>query len=135
MPKHNKYRSVVRFICVGVFGTLLQYGIYYLLLELFRRTMPDSKMMTSVAFTCGFLVEMVVNYFLTNYFTFRTRPSWRNAGGFVVGKVINFVVQLVLLNLLLMVISEEISGILAIMLAGIVNYFVLLPFFSANKKS
>jgi riboflavin transporter FmnP len=31
-------------------------------------------------------------------------------------------------------ISEELAGIIAIMLAGVINYFVLLPFFRQQKK-
>lgn len=130
-----KYRYVVRFICVGLFGTLLQYGLYYLFLEIFRRTLPDSNTMASVAFSIGFYIEMIVNYFLTNYYTFHTHPSWKNAGGFVFGRIINYVVQMLLLNALLWFsMSEEWAGIVAIMLAGVLNYFVLLPFFRAKKK-
>ena len=130
-----KYRSAVRFICVGIFGTLLQYGIYYLFLEIFRRTIPDSNTMASVAFTIGFYLEMIVNYFLTSYYTFHTHPSWKNAGGFVFGRVMNYIVQVCILNVLLWLsMSEEWAGIAAIVLAGILNYFVLLPFFRAKKK-
>jgi putative flippase GtrA len=130
MKLNNKYRSMVRFVCVGVFGTLLQYGIYYLFLELFRYSNSDSQTMTSFAFSIGFMVEMVVNYFLTNYYTFHTHPSWKNAGGFLVGRALNYGVQLLFLNILIwLAVSEEVSGILAIILAGIINYFVLLPFF------
>ncbi len=135
MKLSYKYRSMVRFVCVGAFGTLLQYGIYYLFLDIFRRIDSDSQTMTSVAFSIGFLVEMVVNYFLTNYFTFHTRPSWKNAGGFLMGRAINYGVQLLFLNILIwLAVSEEVSGILAIMLAGVVNYFVLLPFFRTKEK-
>lgn len=131
----GKYRSAVRFICVGIFGTLLQYGIYYLFLALFRRTLPDSITMASVAFTIGFYLEMIVNYFLTNYYTFHTHPSWKNAGGFVFGRAVNYIVQMLLLHALLWLsLSEEWAGIVAIILAGILNYFVLLPFFKAKKQ-
>mgnify|MGYP003472860051 FL=1 len=130
-----KYRSVVRFICVGIIGTLLQYGLYYLFLEIFRRALPDSNTMASVAFPIGFYIEMIVNYFLTNYYTFHTHPSWKNAGGFIFGRIINYIVQMLFLNALLWLsMSEEWAGIVAIMLAGVLNYFVLLPFFRAKKK-
>ncbi|MBQ9752521.1 MAG: GtrA family protein [Paludibacteraceae bacterium] len=131
----SKYRSVVRFICVGIIGTLLQYGLYYLFLEIFRRALPDSNTMASVAFSIGFYIEMIVNYFLTNYYTFHTHPSWKNAGGFIFGRIINYIVQMLFLNALLWLsMSEEWAGIVAIMLAGVLNYFVLLPFFRAKKK-
>lgn len=130
----NKYRSAVRFVCVGVLGTLLQYGIYYLFLDIFRESNADSQTMTSVAFSIGFLVEMVVNYLLTNYYTFHTHPSWKNAGGFLVGRAINYGVQILFLNILIWLsMSEEIAGIVAIILAGIINYFMLVPFFRIKE--
>lgn len=130
----NKYRSAVRFVCVGVLGTLLQYGIYYLFLDIFRESNADSQTMTSVAFSIGFLVEMVVNYLLTNYYTFHTHPSWKNAGGFLVGRAINYGVQILFLNIMIWLsMSEEIAGIVAIILAGIINYFMLVPFFRTKE--
>ena len=130
----DKYRSAVRFVCVGVLGTLLQYGIYYLFLDIFRESNADSHTMTSVAFSIGFLVEMVVNYLLTNYYTFHTHPSWKNAGGFLVGRAINYGVQILFLNILIWLsMSEEIAGIVAIILAGIINYFMLVPFFRTKE--
>ena len=131
----DKYRSAVRFVCVGVLGTLLQYGIYYLFLDIFRESNADSQTMTSVAFSIGFLVEMVVNYLLTNYYTFHTHPSWKNAGGFLVGRAINYGVQILFLNILIWLsMSEEVAGIVAIILAGIINYFMLVPFFRTKKE-
>jgi putative flippase GtrA len=48
---------------------------------------------------------------------------------------VNYVIQMLLLNVLIWLhISEEYSGILAIMLAGVINYFVLLPFYKDKKR-
>jgi putative flippase GtrA len=130
-----KYRSAVRFVFVGIFGTGLQYGIYYLLLVLFQRQWPEVGILTSAAFTAGFVIEMVCNYFLTSFYTFKTRPSWKNAGGFLLGRVLNYVIQLLLLNVLLWLhMSEERAGIGAIVLAGVINYFVLRPFYKEKKR-
>jgi putative flippase GtrA len=130
-----KYRSAVRFVLVGAFGTGLQYGVYYLLLGFFQRQWGDIAILTSVAFTTGFVVEMICNYFLTSYYTFRVAPSLKNIGGFLVGRSLNYVIQLLFLHILIWLhISEEWAGIIAILLAGVINYFVLLPFFRAKKK-
>ena len=129
-----KYRSAVRFVCVGIIGTGLQYGIYYMLSEFFHREWPDVAIMTSVAFTIGFVIELVYNYILTSYYTFRVRPSMKNAGGFLFGRAINYVIQLFFLNILLWLhISKDLSGFMAIVLAGIINYFVLLPFYREKR--
>ena len=131
-----KYRSAVRFVLVGALGTGIQYGIYYLLLDIFQRHWQDLGILTSVAFTAGFIIEMICNYFITSFYTFKMRPSWKNAGGFLFGRAINYVLQMLLLNVLIWLhISEEYSGILAIMLASVINYFVLLPFYKNKKRN
>jgi putative flippase GtrA len=133
LPK--KYRSAVRFVLVGALGTGLQYGIYYMLLGVFQQHWPEVMILTSLAFTIGFVMEMICNYFLTSFYTFRVRPNWKNAGGFLVGRALNYVIQLILLNCLIWLhMSEEWAGIAAIALAGVINYFVLLPFYKDNKK-
>ena len=129
-----KYRSAARFVLVGALGTGVQYGIYYLLLTVFQRQWPDVGILTSVAFTVGFVAEMVCNYFLTSYYTFRVKPSLKNIGGFLIGRALNYVIQLLFLHMMIWLhVSEEWAGIVAIMLAGVINYFVLLPFFRAKK--
>ncbi len=131
-----KYRSAVRFMFVGAFGTGLQYGIYYLLLDFFQRQWPEVAILTSLAFTIGFVMEMICNYFLTSFYTFKVRPTWKNAGGFLFGRAINYFIQLLLLNILIWLhMSEEWAGLVAIALAGVINYFVLLPFYKDKKKS
>ena len=130
-----KYRSAGRFVLVGAFGTGLQYGIYYLLLNFFQKQWPEVGILTSFAFTIGFVMEMICNYFLTSFYTFKVRPNWKNAGGFLFGRAINYVIQMLLLNALIWLhMSEEFAGILAIALAGIINYFILLPFYKDKKK-
>ena len=134
LPK--KYRSAVRFVLVGALGTGLQYGIYYMLLGVFQQHWPEMMILTSLAFTIGFVMEMICNYFLTSFYTFRVRPNWKNAGGFLVGRALNYVIQLILLNCLIWLhMSEEWAGIAAIALAGVINYFVLLPFYKDNKRN
>ena len=133
LPK--KYRSAVRFVLVGALGTGLQYGIYYLLLGVFQTKWPEVALLTSVAFTAGFMIEMVVNYFLTSFYTFKKTPTWKNAGGFLLGRALNYGIQLLFLNVMIWLhISEEWAGIVAIMLAGVINYFVLRPFYKDKKK-
>ncbi len=131
----EKYRSAVRFVCVGAFGTALQYGVYYLFLSLFERFCPEMSVKVTLAFTLGFGIEMISNYLLTSFYTFRTRPNIKNAGGFLLGRLVNYFIQLGFLHLLIYIgMSEELSGIVAIALAGIINYFVLVPFYGKKKS-
>ncbi|MBQ8831906.1 MAG: GtrA family protein [Paludibacteraceae bacterium] len=130
-----KYRSAVRFVLVGALGTGLQYGIYYVLLGIFQTKWAEDTWLTSVAFTVGFVIEMVYNYLMTSFYTFRVRPTLKNAGGFLFGRALNYVIQLIFLNVLIWLhMSEEWAGIAAIALAGVINYFVLLPFYKDKKR-
>jgi len=130
-----KYRSAVRFVLVGALGTGLQYGIYYVLLGIFQTKWAEDTWLTSVAFTVGFVIEMVYNYLMTSFYTFRVRPTLKNAGGFLFGRTLNYVIQLIFLNVLIWLhMSEEWAGIAAIALAGVINYFVLLPFYKDKKR-
>ena len=133
LPK--KYRSAVRFVLVGASGTALQYGIYYVLLGFFNHYWPSTAILTSVAFTCGFVIEMISNYLLTSFYTFRVKPSLKNASGFVLGRTLNYFIQMLLLHALMWLdMSKEWAGLAAIALAGIINYFVLLPFYKDRKR-
>ena len=133
LPK--KYRSAVRFVLVGAIGTGVQYGIYYILLGVFQYKWPEVGVLTSLAFTIGFVIEMVLNYFMTSFYTFRVRPSLKNAGGFIIGRTLNYFIQIGLLNILIWLhMSEEWAGLTAIALAGVINYFVLLPFYKDKKR-
>lgn len=130
-----KYRSAVRFVLVGTIGTGLQYGIYYLLLGVFQTKWPEVALLTSIAFTAGYVIEMVMNYFLTSFYTFKKTPSWKNAGGFILGRTLNYGIQLLFLNVMIWLhLSEEWAGIVAIMLAGVINYFVIRPFYKDKKN-
>ena len=130
-----KYRSAVRFVLVGALGTGLQYGIYYVLLGIFQTKWAEDTWLTSVAFTVGFVIEMVYNYLMTSFYTFRVRPTLKNAGGFLFGRALNYLIQLIFLNVLIWLhMSEEWAGIAAIALAGVINYFVLLPFYKDKKR-
>lgn len=125
-------RQAVRFTVVGTSGTLIQYGLYWAFLELCALLWPDYTL-TRVAFSLGFLIEMCTNYFLNTWYTFSSRPSMKNAGGFLIGRAVNYVIQLVGLQIFLWLsCSEKLAGLLAIVVAGIINFFVLRPFFKTT---
>ena len=66
------------------------------------------------------------NYLLTTYFTFRQSPTRRNAAGFVASHVLNYFVEIGLLNLFLwMGFSEWVAPILDMAVAAGINFLVL----------
>lgn len=120
-----KYRSAVRFLIIGTIGTAVQYGLYWVLLWVTDRWWPEAALATA-CFTLAYAVEMTMNYFLTTWYTFSSRPSLKNAGGFVSGRVANYFIQIVLLQgFIWLGQTEQVAGILSIVVAGVINYFIV----------
>lgn len=77
---------VVRFGLVGVVNTAVYYGLYLL----FKLVVPYL-----VAHVLAFCLAMVGSYFLSCYFTFRTKPTWRKFLLFPLSNATNFVISTV----------------------------------------
>ncbi|NWF29909.1 GtrA family protein [Streptomyces sp. PKU-EA00015] len=75
--------QIVRFALVGVVNTGTYYGLYLVLLTWLPYV---------AAHVVAFLLSMVGSFFLTSYFTYRTRPTWRKFLLFPLTNATNFVV-------------------------------------------
>ncbi|MGW0556179.1 GtrA family protein [Streptomyces sp. NPDC002926] len=75
--------QMVRFALVGVVNTGTYYGIYLALLTWLPYV---------AAHVIAFALSMVGSFFLTSYFTYRTRPTWRKFLLFPLTNAANFVV-------------------------------------------
>lgn len=124
-------RSAFRFMVIGFSGSLVQTGFFLLAIKLMGN--PEKGMVLYyVAFAIGFLLEMVPNYVFTNWYTFGTRPTLKNAGGFLLARAINLVIQFSLLPLLVYLLptwQDDFLSMLVIFIAGCINYLVCLIFF------
>lgn len=78
--------QVVRFGLVGVVNTGTYYGLYLLV----GRWVPYI-----VAHVLAFALSMVGSFFLTSYFTYRTRPTWKKFLLFPLTNAANFVITTV----------------------------------------
>lgn len=85
-------KEFVRFGVVGVIATALHYGIYYLL---------QSVLNVNVAYTLGYAISFIVNFYLTSYFTFGTAPSWKKLMGMGGAHLVNYLLHIILLNIFL----------------------------------
>ncbi|MFF3244384.1 GtrA family protein [Streptomyces sp. NPDC002870] len=75
--------QLVRFALVGVVNTGTYYGLYLALLTWLPYV---------AAHVVAFALSMVGSFFLTSYFTYRTRPTWRKFLLFPLTNAANFVV-------------------------------------------
>lgn len=119
-----------RYVIVGIIATCIHYGIYALLL------MPDSSLLWSnVAYSTGYIISFIANFYLTSYFTFKTKPSWEKLGGMVGAHVINYGMHILLLNLFILIgISEKIAPIPVFCIVIPVNFILIRFVFKKNRK-
>lgn len=132
----EKIRSAVRFMVIGFTGSLVQTGFFLLAMMIFGEPQKGA-LLYYVAFIIGFILEMIPNYICTNWYTFGTRPTLANAGGFVLARSVNLVIQLVLLPFLVAHLSDwrdDIISMIVIFIAGCINYLICLIFFNDKKE-
>ncbi|MBR1427006.1 MAG: GtrA family protein [Paludibacteraceae bacterium] len=128
-------RSVVRFLIIGNLGTCIQYGLYYGFIKLFPHMGWEGDLMVSFSFTLAYLLEIIYNYLGTSYYTFQSKPNLKNAGGFALARVFNYFLQMGLLALGIQVLnmSDAWGGAFAILVAGVVNFFIMRVVFREEK--
>lgn len=80
----------IRFGLVGVIATIIHYGIYLAL----------NFIMTSwIAYSIGYGISFLCNFYLSNKFTFKTKPTIKRGIGFGLSHFINYLLQVILLSI------------------------------------
>lgn len=113
----NELGRIVRFGITGSLSTLVHYGAYLLALL---------WMAPTAAYTVGYGVGLCVNYVMTTFFTFKKHPSKKNAAGFVVSHIINYLLEIGILNLFLFYgMEKRLAGILVLIVVVPINFLIL----------
>lgn len=125
MEKKAVIGEFVRFGIVGGFCTALHYGIYYVL---------QLAVNVNIAYTLGYALSFIANFYLTSWFTFGTSPSWKKLFGMGGAHAVNYILHIALLNLFIRLgIAQEWAPIPVFAIAIPVN-FILVRFVFKNKK-
>ena len=131
----GKVRSAVRFAVVGTTGMFVQ--TWFFMAALYFMAQPEKgTWLYYIAFGIGYVLEMIPNYLFSNWYTFGTRPNKKNAGGFLIARAINLVVQFGLLPLaiaLLPTSRDDLISFIVIFIGGCINYLICLLFFKKTK--
>lgn len=107
----------LRFGIVGVIATALHYGIYWFLMH---------YMNASVAYTIGYILSFVVNFFLTSFFTFKKKATVKKGIGFAVSHGVNYLLHIGLLNLFLWIgLSKSLAPIPVFCIVIPVNFLLV----------
>ncbi len=132
----DKLRSAVRFLIVGTTGAFVQTWFFMAALSLMAQPEKGSALYY-VAFAIGYALEMAPNYYFSNRYTFNTRPNKKNAGGFLLARAVNLIIQFVLLPLALEFFSswrDDLISLLVIFIGGCINYLICLAFFKKKES-
>jgi len=105
MSVFNKRREFVRFILVGVLATATHYGIYFFL-----------------------------NFYLSNVFTFNTKPTVRKGIGFGISHFVNYLLHIGLLSLFIWIGVPERWAPLPVFALVVPVNFLLVRFVLKSKK-
>lgn len=84
--------EMVRFSIVGVLITVIHYVVYWLLQLVIN---------VNIAWTAGYIVGFVVNYYLSARYIFREKATAQNGAGFGGAHLVNYFLQMGLLNFFL----------------------------------
>ena len=108
---------IVRFGITGSLSTLIHYGAYLIALI---------WMVPTIAYTVGYGVGLCVNYIMTTFFTFKEHPSKKNAAGFVASHIVNYLLEIGILNLFLYYgMEKRLAGILVLIVVVPINFLIL----------
>lgn len=92
--KKYKLEEFIKFVIVGFMATAISYVIYYFL---------QKKINENIAYTIGYGTSFCFNFIASNLFTFKTKPNAQKGFRFAFAHFMNYLIQLGLLNLFILV--------------------------------
>ena len=119
LKSNRKLAEFIRFCAVGALCTLIDAVIFYAV---------EFVASYQLALVSGYCFSLIVNYFLTIYWTFRVRPSKRNVAGLVGAHLFNlFVVRMGLMWLFIHVIglAENVAYLPNLFISVILNFILI----------
>lgn len=121
-----KIFQFLRYGIVGTIATGIHYGIYYIL---------QRKINVNVAYTMGYFISFVFNFFMTTYLTFRSSPSKKRVAGFGFSHLVNYSLHMFLLNFFLFIgVSKVLAPFFVLSIAVPTNFCLLRFFFTHRNK-
>ncbi len=119
MKKRQTLGELTRFGIVGTAAVAIHYGVYWMLQHFIE---------VNIAYTAGYVVSFLVNYYLSARYTFRAKTSTRNGIGFGAAHTINYLLQMVLLNFFLWTGLHRAIAPLAVFAIAVPTNFLMVRF-------
>ena len=126
MVRKETFGEIIRFGIVGTMAAAIHYAIYWVLQHWIN---------VNVAYTIGYILSFLVNYYLSAHFTFKEKTSAKNGLGFGGAHLTNYLLHIVLFNFFLWLgLSRELAPI-AVLAIAVPTNFVLVRFVFKHFKS
>ncbi len=122
---NNRLGELIRFGLVGGFATALQYGIYVI----FAVAIDIPAVVATII---SYAISFIFNFFLSNYFTFHTKPNAKKGIGFTLSHLINMGLQVGLVAIFKGIVGDTLALLPAMAICIPVNY-LLVRFALASK--
>lgn len=123
----ERFFQFFRFGIVGVIATIIHYGVYWIFLKWINPTF---------AYSIGYGVSFVVNFFLSSFFTFKIRPDIEKGFRFALSHGINYLLHISLLNIFLYLgIPKTFAPFPVFALVVPINFILVQTALTHNKKN
>jgi len=123
----KKILQLIRFGIVGVIATVIHYSVYWIFLKWLNPTL---------AYSIGYAVSFIFNFFLSSYFTFKINPDIKKGIGFAFSHGINYILHICLLNVFLYLgLPKALAPIPVFAIVVPVNFILVQTALTRNKKN
>ncbi len=115
---NSRFSEIVRFGIVGALATVLQYGFYIIFVHAVGvKAVPSSMISYALSF--------IVNFFLSSYFTFHSRPNAKKGVGFALSHLFNMGLQTGLVAIFQQIVGKTLALLPAMIICIPVNYLLV----------
>lgn len=114
----SKYAEIIRFVIVGGIATAIQYAIYLVCLNV---VIVSAQLSTIISYC----ISLMINFILSNVFTFKTKATTKKATGFVISHMINMGLQIMLVSAFSKIIPESYALFPAMMICIPINFILV----------
>ena len=123
----ERFFQLFRFGIVGVIATVIHYSVYWVFLKWLNPTF---------AYSIGYAVSFVFNFFLSSFFTFKIRPDIVKGYRFALSHGINYLLHICFLNVFLYLgIPKAFAPFPVFVIVVPINFILVHTALTHNKKN
>lgn len=95
--------SFVTYMIIGVINTfsttVISTALDTITAAAFSGNTPEVILRYNITFVVGYIISLIISFFLNTHFTFRQKPTWKRFIKFPLSYVPNFVIQYIIVRL------------------------------------